>query len=150
MLQDPPGEYRRLGGGQNQPYPRRPQLPQQGGDTGIHLVFENARLRKIFPVMDDGGFRLSGGKPILLHKGIPQGRADKGIERSPIFHQNPLTPQRVLHRFGDPLGGIGQGAVQIPEQIPLVLHRKPSVSYHSAAIIQGRTAVCQTVRRTID
>ena len=115
VIQDPFGELLRLGGAQHQRFPRRLQLGEQRRNAVIHPVLPDAPVPVIFPIGLHRRKAARAVEPVILHKGLVEGRADEFVELAPVGHLNAELAQSIGHRIGDALSGIGQGAVQIEQ-----------------------------------
>lgn len=116
MGEDFLGEGLRLGGGQVQLFPAGAKVVQEGGDAGVDLVLKHALGDEVLPVDGDGPAGVLLRKAETVHEGVDEGRADEGEELLPGGGQAEGR-QGVLHRAGDALGGVGEGAVQVEKEM---------------------------------
>ena len=128
VLQDPYRELMGLGGGQGDGDAFCFQLPQQFRDSVIYRVFKDSVFPEIFPVIRYRTGCFFFGKTVILLKGFPEGRTDKGIEFASVGNPDAVFVQGVHDRIGDADAGIGEGAVQIKQAV-LVFHAGVSSSF---------------------
>jgi len=94
-------------------------LRQQFGHAGEEQILVHPLPREIVPVGFDRPPRLPFIESIELCETLMQGRADERAQTFPVGLIDAKVCQGVLHRPGDPLGRIGQGAIEIEEDDPV-------------------------------